>query len=664
MKTALFAGTAVIALAIVLIGGRAISLEYHEGFSFRQAPTISKFEKLFEDNQPLSIVSKAIALKPGSDGYDLTLFEWSFAEHGKYFQTPRTALLLEKAFALTSPRTQARLIGKFPLPPNDALNAFMRKLLFENEGFAAIIPLSKTMDGRTILTVWAEEITKSGNFKAASSALPYLFQISSPLTADVISHFSDSFVDMIQAKSGIFASTSAFWEGTCLLEPYPEAVKECFAGDFYRWLLSQVSSRPANSKRSVTPGNAVPILKAFWGESQRCVEGDDGFGVCPEDYNQQHNGAANFKADIKTFLHTNLPALTTEELVKLVMTDMTSDETHASEASMCYANVYDSFCNFEPYVDPEDYLPILKRALDDAKSTEPEITLNILHGLVNQIDTDAEGQAHSDGRTDFVMYDDPEDQRPRAKAAIGILSEVLKGQDSVARRNTIVLLASHGIRKLDDQAVNVTEAFLPGLVKRTALFSSEGSFFGNVSRQYEQLAGRHEYSSIGKRFPLYLGNSPISIARLEEWVALANQYPGFPGADDALYRAAYLAYMLGKPEQVASLVQVIQNDSVMDGDAKGVTALLASLMKCGSSNACFAEFRKGEFGAWLGEQVWVPTPEIDTLTLDHQIFLASTNGDNAKFQQLLERRLALDRLRYGCHKKELEDALCEPDISN
>jgi hypothetical protein len=146
--------------------------------------------------------------------------------------------------------------------------------------------------------------------------------------------------------------------------------------------------------------------------------------------------------------------------------------------------------------------------------------------------------------------------------------EALNGPDSVLRKGILVMLVRH-----DYQVANskIDEAFM-GTAPRRSKFYYVYSYTEATAaaRRYGEIAG-HDYRETGKTWP----PSGSSNDTPEQWRAFIEQYPWFPGSDDATYRMLFRTLEAGRLDTVIAETARYFESEHPDRDAEGLIRLTA-----------------------------------------------------------------------------------------
>jgi len=145
-----------------------------------------------------------------------------------------------------------------------------------------------------------------------------------------------------------------------------------------------------------------------------------------------------------------------------------------------------------------------------------------------------------------------------------ISKNILLGEDSSLRKGVIVLLIRHGSLvggEYIDQAYK-------GSAPRLELFKNGFSYLYGSSavEQYTYIA-RHDYRETGKHFPPIYCKPPLD-NEIELWEQFIDEYPWFPGTDDAYYRLAFRYYAEQKIGDSLRIIDEFYNRSFTDSDAE------------------------------------------------------------------------------------------------
>jgi hypothetical protein len=150
--------------------------------------------------------------------------------------------------------------------------------------------------------------------------------------------------------------------------------------------------------------------------------------------------------------------------------------------------------------------------------------------------------------------------------AEGIAKPIIKGRDSTLKKGLIVILVQNNSR-LGQQ--HIDHAFA-GSAPRVTLFESTYEYvYGSRAGDRYQEISKHDYRENCKLWPPYMLSPKRLLQERLEWPRFIQQFPWFPGTDDAYFRLAYSHYATGHiAEAVTTILDYFSTEHHPDIDAE------------------------------------------------------------------------------------------------
>lgn len=222
------------------------------------------------------------------------------------------------------------------------------------------------------------------------------------------------------------------------------------------------------------------------------------------------------------------------------------------------------------------------------------------------------------------------------------------------------MLARHhsdlGNRRLD-------EAFARGARRTTEFHTVRNYIRSHAAERYHAIA-RHDYQETGKTWPPSYVDGPPLDDEAERWRKFIDDYPQFPGVDDAYYRLAFSLYAAYEYEAAVAIAMEFLDADLTDDDARPyILHLLRDLaLVYPNSGVSFTAMRhlRALSRQPLGPAIFLPNPDLQLQVEAIDWFLEDPERMrfiNATRKDLVATRRICTTIAYGTRDTRM-DAVC------
>lgn len=555
-------------LIVTIVYTAFLTSVFLEVKEFRKHPTSDFIIEYFSDDWPHKIFARSLVLKSGTPAYHADVRKWIYA-YATLSNAPWNLWMLESDVEKMNSDDYVDFLLNYPSPTSSSDRLISNLVAARSEdNYGLLIPIlkdtlyggnyrsipiiDKMPGGMEIIKNWMNnKLIQEHNVFLFDSASQYLFRL--PYC-------------MPQKLLNLYWPDLAFNERRRLLYNIRLAVRSevsiDYARSLYPWMMKQLEY-----DKEQLANDTTSLWRREYKDFRMLYYNILGGLALVED----------FKSNILEYMEANVAELISENsygyveffkylpqediLRVLEPTLIDSQSTGSRYRDFYIADVFDlvpeeiflqwakPLMKSTLFIDPDIMFQVLKRVPEDD-------VLSWADSLVNYAKTI--NPARILPILDYVC------RRDLIKGEY-LAERLLSGNDVKLGKGAIVVLIQNGSEKGEKLVDNIFRDTIPPMIPFSDhAYYLEGS---TATNEYCRIA-RHGYLETGKTWPpSYVDGKPFPDETVQ-WRKFIDDYPWFPGTDDAYYRMASRHFVKGNSDSAFYSIEEFLNRDFLDDDAR------------------------------------------------------------------------------------------------